>query len=247
MLVLVDSILSSVQRRGQLSRPGREARWLRCSSVPERRCRHAGEVGQLWYVVPSDPRITHDIYLPKLGQAARPKASRGDRVVVEITEWPSRHNAPEGKLVEVIGSPGAPGVDVESVIRQYELPSRVSPGESAGEARRLGGEVTAADRKGRRDCRKQLVVTIDPVDARDFDDAISLERLEGRRWRLWVHIADVSHYVTPGSTLDKEARRRGNSTYLVDRVIPMLPEVLSNELCSLKPGPIDWRVAWSLC
>ena len=190
---------------------------------------------QLWYVVPSDPRITHDIYLPKLGQEAKPKARRGDRVVVEITEWPSRHNAPEGKLLEVIGSPSAPGVDVESVIRQYELPTRF-PGKVKAEARRLGAKVTEADRKGRRDCRKHCVVTIDPVAARDFDDAISLERIEGRRWRLWVHIADVSHYVTPKSALDKEARQRGNSTYLIDRVIPMLPEELSNELCSLKPG-----------
>ena len=190
---------------------------------------------QLWYVVPSDPRITHDIYLPKLDPAAKPKAKRGDRVVVEIPEWPSRHISPEGRLLEVIGSPSAPGVDVESVIRQYELPTRF-PGKVEAEARRLGTEVTEADRKGRRDCRKHSVVTIDPVDARDFDDAISLERIEGRRWRLWVHIADVSHYVTPKSALDKEARERGNSTYLIDRVIPMLPEELSNELCSLKPG-----------
>ena len=190
---------------------------------------------QLWYVVPSDPRITHDIYLPKLDPAAKPKAKRGDRVVVEITEWPSRHNSPEGKLLEVIGSPSAPGVDVESVIRQYELPTRF-PGKVEAEARRLGTVVTEADRKGRRDCRKHCVVTIDPADARDFDDAISLESIEGRRWRLWVHIADVSHYVTPKSALDKEARERGNSTYLIDRVIPMLPEELSNELCSLKPG-----------
>jgi len=137
--------------------------------------------------------------------------------------------------VEVIGNPGAPGVDVESVIRQYELPTRF-PGTVKAEARRLGTKVTEADRRGRRDCRRHLVVTIDPVDARDFDDAISLERIEGRRWRLWVHIADVSHYVRPGSALDKESRRRGNSTYLIDRVIPMLPEELSNELCSLKPG-----------
>ena len=169
------------------------------------------------------------------GQAAKPKARRGDRVVVEITEWPSRHNAPEGKLLEVIGSPSAPGVDVESVIRQYELPTRF-PGKVKAEARRLGAKVTEADRKGRRDCREHNVVTIDPVDARDFDDAISLERIKGRRWRLWVHIADVSHYVTPKSALDKEARQRGNSTYLIDRVIPMLPEELSNELCSLKQG-----------
>jgi|TARA_B100000678_G_scaffold263906_1_gene247038 ribonuclease R len=236
VLVLVDSTVSSVRPRGQRQSAGPRGKVV---EVLERaRMQVVGTLEksrQLWYVVPSDPRITHDIYLPKLGQAARTKARRGDKVVVEITEWPSRHNAPEGKLVEVIGSPGAPGVDVESVIRQYELPNRF-PAKVQAEARRLGGEVTATDRKGRRDCRKHLVVTIDPVDARDFDDAISLERLEGRRWRLWVHIADVSHYVTPGSTLDKEARRRGNSTYLVDRVIPMLPEALSNELCSLKPG-----------
>ena len=236
VLVLVDSTVSPARRRGQRQPAGSGGKVV---EVLERaRTQVVGTLEksrELWYVVPSDPRITHDIYLPKLGQAAKPKARRGDRVVVEITEWPSRHNAPEGKLVEVIGNPGAPGVDVESVIRQYELPTRF-PGTVKAEARRLGTKVTEADRRGRRDCRRHLVVTIDPVDARDFDDAISLERIEGRRWRLWVHIADVSHYVRPGSALDKESRRRGNSTYLVDRVIPMLPEELSNELCSLKPG-----------
>jgi len=236
VLVLVDSTVSPARRRGQRQPAGSGGKVV---EVLERaRTQVVGTLEksrELWYVVPSDPRITHDIYLPKLGQAAKPKARRGDRVVVEITEWPSRHNAPEGKLVEVIGNPGAPGVDVESVIRQYELPTRF-PGTVKAEARRLGTKVTEADRRGRRDCRRHLVVTIDPVDARDFDDAISLERIEGRRWRLWVHIADVSHYVRPGSALDKESRRRGNSTYLIDRVIPMLPEELSNELCSLKPG-----------
>jgi len=238
VLVLVDRPASTERRqdRGRRAPSGPSGRVV---EVLERaRTQVVGTLEksrQLWYVVPSDPRITHDIYLPKLGQAAKPKARRGDRVVVEITEWPSRHNAPEGKLLEVIGSPSAPGVDVESVIRQYELPTRF-PGKVKAEARRLGAKVTEADRKGRRDCRKHCVVTIDPVDARDFDDAISLERIEGRRWRLWVHIADVSHYVTPKGALDKEARQRGNSTYLIDRVIPMLPEELSNELCSLKPG-----------
>ena len=236
VLVLVDSAAPSARRRGQRPSAGPGGKVV---EVLERaRTQVVGTLEksrQLWYVVPSDPRITHDIYLPKFGQATKARARRGDRVVVEITEWPSRHNAPEGKLVEVIGSPGAPGVDVESVIRQYELPTRF-PAKVQAEAKRLGAKVTAADRRGRRDCRKHRVVTIDPVDARDFDDAISLERIEGRRWRLWVHIADVSHYVTPGSALDREARRRGNSTYLIDRVIPMLPEALSNELCSLKPG-----------
>ena len=238
VLVLVDRPASPAKERGR-GRRAPSGPSGRVVEVLERaRTQVVGTLEksrQLWYVVPSDPRITHDIYLPKLGREAKPKAKRGDRVVVEITEWPSRHNSPEGKLLEVIGSPSAPGVDVESVIRQYELPTRF-PGKVEAEARRLGTVVTEADRKGRRDCRKHCVVTIDPVDARDFDDAISLERIEGRRWRLWVHIADVSHYVTPKSALDKEARERGNSTYLIDRVIPMLPEELSNELCSLKPG-----------
>jgi len=235
VLVLVDSP-PPARRRGQ--RPPSRPSGKVVEVLERARTQLVGTLEksrQLWYVVPSDPRVSHDIYLPKLAKAGRPKAKRGDRVVVEITEWPSRHNAPEGRLLEVIGSPSTAGVDVESIIRQYELPTRFPVKVQAG-ARRLGTKVTAADRKGRRDCRKHCVVTIDPVDARDFDDAISLERLEGRRWRLWVHIADVSHYVTSGSPLDKEARRRGNSTYLIDRVIPMLPEALSNELCSLKPG-----------
>ena len=251
VLVLVDRPASPAKERGR-GRRAPSGPSGRVVEVLERaRTQVVGTLEksrQLWYVVPSDPRITHDIYLPKLGREAKPKAKRGDRVVVEITEWPSRHNSPEGKLLEVIGSPSAPGVDVESVIRQYELPTRF-PGKVEAEARRLGTVVTEVDRKGRRDCRKHCVVTIDPVDARDFDDAISLERIEGRR--LWVHIADVSHYVTPKSALDKEARERGNSTYLIDRVIPMLPEELSNELCSLKPGvdrlarSVEFVLSWN--
>src|SRR5262249_41860868 len=104
------------------------------------------------------------------------------------------------------------------------------------EARSFGTEVLPEELHGRIDCRSQQVITIDPDDAKDFDDAICLQRLDRQQWKLWVHIADVSHYVKPGSALDEEAAKRGNSTYLVDRVIPMLPEALSNELCSLKPG-----------
>jgi len=190
---------------------------------------------QLWFVIPNDPRISHDIYLPSFRQKGKIKARRGDKVVVEITEWPSRHNAPEGKLVEILGSPGKLGVDVESIIRQYEITSKF-PAKVVAEAKSFGVKVTDRDLKGRLDCRDDMVVTIDPIDARDFDDAISVQRIVGRRWKVWVHIADVSHYVPPKSALDKEARSRGNSTYLIDRVIPMLPEALSNELCSLKPN-----------
>ncbi|MBL9176222.1 MAG: ribonuclease R [Verrucomicrobiales bacterium] len=185
------------------------------------------------FVVPDDPRIPHDIYVPEprdVGRAARV----GDKVVVELKEWISRNANPEGEVVEVLGPPDAEGVDMLSVLRQYDLPLRFPP-EVLDEARAIGTNVQPADLAGRKDCRNHLVVTIDPDDAKDFDDAIGLEPLPQGTWRLRVHIADVSHYVKPGTALDAEARRRGNSTYLVDRVIPMLPEALSNELCSLKP------------
>jgi ribonuclease R len=121
-----------------------------------------------------------------------------------------------------------------SVLRHYDLPLHF-PKAALQEARAFGDRVAPEEIQGRTDCRSQQVITIDPDDAKDFDDAIFLERADSDQWRLWVHIADVSHYVKPGTALDKEAQRRGNSTYLVDRVIPMLPEALSNELCSLKP------------
>jgi ribonuclease R len=186
------------------------------------------------YVVPDDPRIPHDIYVPEPRDVGR-RAYPGDKVVVELREWLTRQTQPEGEVVEVLGPPDAEGVDMMSVLRQYDLPLRF-PRAVLDEARRVGTTVTAGDLEGREDCRGHRVVTIDPDDAKDFDDAISVERGERGGWRVWVHIADVSHYVRPGSLLDATARRRGNSTYLVDRVIPMLPEALSNELCSLKPG-----------
>ncbi len=185
------------------------------------------------YVVPDDPRMPHDIYVPPPRDVGRP-ANVGDKVVVELREWESPHTNPEGEIVEVLGSPDEEGVDMLSVLRQYDLPLHF-PKNVLAEARAIGHEVQPHELAGREDCRSHPVVTIDPDDARDFDDAICLQRISPAQWKLWVHIADVSHYVKPGTALDDEARRRGNSTYLVDRVIPMLPEALSNELCSLKP------------
>ena len=185
------------------------------------------------YVVPDDPRMTHDVYVPEPKDVGRP-ARMGDKVVVELGEWESKHTNPEGEIIEVLGPPDAEGVDMLGVLRHYGLPLKF-PRKVLQEVRRIGDRVTAKDRAGRTDCRKHAVITIDPDDAKDFDDAIHLERTADGSWKLWVHIADVSHYVKPGSALDEEARKRGNSTYLVDRVIPMLPEALSNELCSLKP------------
>lgn len=187
---------------------------------------------QFLYVVPDDPRIIQDIYVADPTDVGRP-ARVGDKVVVELRHWTSRHTNPEGEIIEVLGPPDAEGVDMLSVIRQYNL-SLHFPKRVLAEARGFGREVRPADLHGRTDCRAHEVVTIDPEDAKDFDDAICLQRF-GAQWKLWVHIADVSHYVKPGSALDEEAARRGNSTYLVDRVVPMLPEALSNELCSLKP------------
>jgi len=185
------------------------------------------------YVAPDDPRMPQDIYVPEPRDVGRP-ARMGDKVVVELGEWQSRHTNPEGEIIEVLGPPDAEGVDMLGVLRHYGLPLSF-PRKVLREVRRLGDHVSAKDRAGRTDCRRLDVVTIDPDDARDFDDAFHLQRVGEGQWKLQVHIADVSHYVKPGSALDEEARRRGNSTYLVDRVIPMLPEALSNELCSLKP------------
>ena len=189
---------------------------------------------QFLYVIPDDPRIPHDVYVTPPRDVGRP-ARVGDQVVVELREWESRHSNPEGEIVEVLGAPDAEGVDMLSVLRQYDLPLHF-PKAVLAEAHAIGSVVHAHDLAGRLDCRAHNVVTIDPDDAKDFDDAICLERVSPEQWRLWVHIADVSHYVKPGTALDAEARSRGNSTYLVDRVIPMLPEALSNELCSLKPN-----------
>jgi ribonuclease R len=188
---------------------------------------------QFLYVIPDDPRITQDIYVTPPRDTGRP-AREGDKVVVELRDWTSRHTNPEGEIIEVLGPPDADGVDMLSVIRQYKLPLHF-PKRVLHETHALGREVKAAERAGRVDGRSHQVVTIDPDDAMDFDDAICLQRAGQGHWKLWVHIADVSHYVKPGTALDEEAARRGNSTYLVDRVVPMLPEALSNELCSLKP------------
>src|SRR5438552_3105380 len=178
--------------------------------------------------------MPHDVYVPPPRDVGRP-ANVGDKVVVELQEWKSRHTNPEGEIIEVLGPPDAEGVDMLSVLRQYQLPLHF-PKNVLAEARAIGTSVGPQELAGREDCRRHQVVTIDPDDAKDFDDAIGLQAVSHGQWKLWVHIADVSHYVKLGTALDVQARERGNSTYLVDRVIPMLPEALSNELCSLKPG-----------
>jgi ribonuclease R len=188
-----------------------------------------------FYVVPDDPRIVHNVYVQVPPQPPLPKTpNRGDKVVVKLERWESRHVNPEGQIVENLGSSSAPGVDMLSIIRKYHLPTEF-PRAVLDEAEQIPETVGDEMFRGREDLRDQFIVTIDPDDARDFDDAINVERVPGGGWRLGVHIADVAAYVKPGSALDREAYKRGNSVYLPDRVIPMLPERLSNGVCSLRP------------
>ena len=188
-----------------------------------------------FYVVPDDPRIVHNVYVQVPPQPPLPRIpNRGDKVVVKLERWESRHVNPEGQIVENLGPSGAPGVDMLSIIRKYHLPTEF-PRPVLDEAEQVPETVGEEMFEGREDLRNHFIVTIDPDDARDFDDAINVERMPGGGWRLGVHIADVAAYVKPGSALDREAYKRGNSVYLPDRVIPMLPERLSNGLCSLRP------------
>ena len=167
-----------------------------------------------------------------------------DKVVVEMVRFPSHLRDAEGVIVEVLGAAGEAGVDTLTVIHEFGLPGPFPEGalaESRRQAERFREEVPA----GRRDLTDRVIVTIDPVDARDFDDAISLERIDRGHWLLGVHIADVSHFVEEGSPLDQEAKARGTSVYLPDRVIPMLPEIVSNNLASLQPDRVRYaRTCW---
>src|SRR5881394_3202844 len=201
-----------------------------------------------YYVVPDDPRFVHDIYVRpitavydrrgpedlKEDQRSQTAAAVGDKVVVRLEAWESRHVNPEGEIIEVLGPATAPGIDMLSIIRKFHLPAEF-PKDVLNQAERISEEIGSRQIEGREDLREEFIVTIDPDDARDFDDAIHVDKTKSGWW-LGVHIADVAAYVEPGSALDREARRRGNSVYLPDRVIPMLPERLSNGVCSLNPG-----------
>ncbi len=184
------------------------------------------------FVVPDDPRILDDVFVARDDTLG---AREGDKVVVQIERWPERRRNPEGRITEVLGRKGEVGVDVLSIIRSYDIPEQF-PGGVLREADSIPLEISSAEYKNRADLRDMNIVTIDGADAKDLDDAVSVERLKNGKYRLGVHIADVAHYVTEKSLLDKEAYSRGTSVYFLDRVIPMLPERLSNGICSLNPG-----------
>ena len=177
---------------------------------------------------------TNDERLPPSIQIGNTLNARsGQLVVAEITEWEHAKDIPKGHLIEILGWPGDPGVDVEAIVHQHGI-NPTFPVHVVEAAKNIPMEISEEEIARREDWRKRDVITIDPKTAKDFDDAILVEKTENG-WRLAVHIADVSHYIKPESVMDLEARERGNSTYLVDRVIPMLPEELSNGICSLVP------------
>ena len=183
------------------------------------------------FVIPDNPKLSVDIFVPK--EQAK-EAVSGDKVVVRIRDYGTTRKNPEGQITEVLGHEDEPGVDILSVALAYGLKDEF-PEEVLAEAEKAGSRVSEEAREGRLDLRDRLTVTIDGADAKDLDDAISLEKRDGHYY-LGVHIADVSHYVKEDSALDREALRRGTSVYLVDRVIPMLPKALSNGICSLNEG-----------
>ena len=184
------------------------------------------------YVAPDNSKLPRDIYV----SMDDPKgAEHGDKVIVKIDQWPTRHLHSEGTIVEILGKDGEPAVDIKSIIHQFKLPFEFSKNTLA-ETIELQQPVSPDEIGARLDLRDELIITIDPDDAKDFDDAISLKKEKTGNWFLGVHIADVSYYVNEDSSVDKEARKRGTSVYLPGTVIPMLPEVLSNGICSLKEG-----------
>ena len=186
----------------------------------------------LGFVAPFDKRLTMDIVIPR-GETR--DAEPGEMVTVEVTRWPTPARGPAGRIIEVLGDINDPGVDTEIILRKYDIADEHPP-EVVEEARRIGTTVKEKDMAGRTDFRDRQVVTIDGEHARDFDDAISIEKLKNGHYWLGVHIADVAHYVHEGSALDTEAYERGTSVYFPERAVHMFPEPLATGLCSLKPN-----------
>jgi ribonuclease R len=254
-----DQVLARIQRRGGVS--GRQRAEGRIVRILGRA--HPTVVGLFRYgphgnvVLPYDTRIHHEVEIPrgqeltpglwkKLGFSGADETSlRGRRIPqleelngavvnAELLRYPRGGAAPTGRVIEILGRPGALGVDTEIIIRKHHLPHSF-PAEVVTEAARRANPVSEGERSGREDFRHLPIVTIDGETARDFDDAVYVERREDGGWRLQVHIADVAHYVRTAAALDQEARLRGTSVYFPDRAVPMLPEALSNGMCSLKP------------
>lgn len=183
------------------------------------------------FLVPDSASVPVDIYIPVNSLKG---AKDGQKVVAKITEWPEQATNPIGEIIHVLGAPGENDVEMNSILAEFDFPLQF-PKQAEEEAKKIRTEIPEEEIRKRRDFRNVWTCTIDPVDAKDFDDAISLKQQEDGSWEVGVHIADVSYYVRPGTAIDAEAYERGTSIYLVDRTIPMLPEKLSNMVCSLRP------------
>lgn len=188
--------------------------------------------GRLAFLVPDTRQMPFDLFIPldKLKGAGK-----GQKAIARITEWPANARNPFGEIVEVLGNQGDNETEMHAILAEFGLPFKFTE-DVEEEAARMGDHITEADIKARRDFREVPTFTIDPADAKDFDDALSLRRISPDRWEVGVHIADVTHYVNPGTLIDEEGLQRATSVYLVDRVVPMLPERLSNYICSLRPN-----------
>lgn len=182
------------------------------------------------FLVPDDNNVPIDIFIPLSNLKG---AQNGNKAIAVITDWPEHSKNPFGEITEVLGKPGEHEVEMKSILADFDFPLRF-PANVVKEANEIPTEISQKEIESRKDFRDIFTITIDPQDAKDFDDAISLRKKDNGNWEVGVHIADVSYYVKPGTAIDKEAFARGTSIYLVDRVIPMLPEKLSNEVCSLR-------------
>jgi ribonuclease R len=190
------------------------------------------EISKHWaFLNPDIKEMPYDLFIPpdKLNGA-----EAGQKAIAKITEWPKGSKNPVGEIIEVLGEPGVHDVEMHAILAEFELPSKFT-NEVEKAAELVPVQITTQDYAERRDFRKVTTFTIDPADAKDFDDALSLQQLKNGNWEVGIHIADVTHYVKPKSLLDQEAYERATSVYLVDRVVPMLPEKLSNLVCSLRP------------
>jgi ribonuclease R len=184
------------------------------------------------FLIPDNKNMPFDLFIPtsKLNGA-----KQGQKAVARVIDWDPKSKNPVAEIINVLGYPGLHETEMHAILAEYELPYHFTE-EVENDAEKIPGEITEKDLRSRRDFRKIPTFTVDPVDARDFDDALSIKQLENGNWEVGIHIADVTHYVTTGSLVEEEAKQRATSIYLVDRVVPMLPERLSNHICSLNPN-----------
>jgi ribonuclease R len=230
--VLVTGKVGKAGEKGKSGKPEGEV----VEILERKRDEYVGKIDlapRFAFVIPDNRKMHYDIFIP---QESILDAKNGDKVIVKITEWPDKNNKnPVGKVIEVLGAAGNNDVEMHSIMAEYGLPMQFSP-KVIEESEEISSEIPHSEIRNRKDFRNTTTFTIDPVDAKDFDDALSIKKLENGNWEIGIHIADVTHYVKLSSTLEKEAFKRATSVYLVDRVVPMLPEKLSNGLCSLRPN-----------